>query len=188
MNGHNSQDNQNQPVSRRRIILGAAFAVGSGFLRSGRAFAAVETEISRTAEAIHQEIVFKASRKRVYEALTDTKQFDRVSHMGAAAKAGAPLDKIPTEMSGAVGGTFTIFGGHIIGRQLELLPGERIVQAWRVVDWSPGIYSIARYELVEEGAVTRIKFEHTGFPTGLAEHLAEGWRGNYWEPLEKYFG
>src|ERR1700683_3253993 len=34
-------------------------------------------DVSHTAEAIHQEVVFKASRKRVYEALTQTKQFDK---------------------------------------------------------------------------------------------------------------
>ena len=33
-----------------------------------------------------------------------------------------------------------------------------------------------------------IVFDHIGFPNGKAEHLPEGWRLNYWEPLEKYFG
>ena len=146
-----SQGEQRRTATRRQVIVGAALTIGGVVLSPGRALAAIEEEISHTAEAIHQEAVFKASRKWVYEALTDAKQFDKVTHMGAAAKAGAPLDKIPTEVSAKVGGTFTIFGGHIIGRQLELLPNERIVQAWRVVDWSPGIYSIARYELVEEG-------------------------------------
>ena len=63
-----------------------------------------------------------------------------------------------------VGGTFTLFGGHIVGRHLELVPNERIVQAWRVVDWEPGWYSIARFELVEQGSGTKIVFDHLGFP------------------------
>jgi activator of HSP90 ATPase len=63
---------------------------------------------------------------------------------------------------------------------------ERIVQAWRAGSWSPGIYSIARFELTEQGTGTKIVFDHTGFPQGTAEHLAEGWKVNYWEPLEKY--
>jgi hypothetical protein len=41
---------------------------------------------------------------------------------------------------------------------------------------------------VESGGETKIKFDHTGFPKGQAEHLAEGWRGNYWEPLAKVLG
>ena len=37
---------------------------------------------------------------------------------------------------------------------------ERIVQLWRVVDWNPGIYAIARFELTEQGSGTKIVFEH----------------------------
>jgi uncharacterized protein YndB with AHSA1/START domain len=72
---------------------------------------------------------------------------------------------------------------------VELVPNERIVQAWRVSDWNPGVYSIAKFELKEEVAGTRIVFDHTGFPNGAAgaaETLASGWKEHYWEPLEKY--
>jgi len=65
---------------------------------------------------------------------------------------------------------------------------ERIVQAWRAGSWDPGIYSIARFELVEQGSGTKIVFDHTGFPKGDGEHLAGGWKMNYWEPLEKFLG
>jgi activator of HSP90 ATPase len=91
----------------------------------------------------------------------------------------------PAEISPEVGGAFTLFGGHITGRHVELLPNERIVQAWRAGNWSPGVYSIARFELVEQGSGTRIIFDHTGFPNGEAESLASGWKAHYWEPLEK---
>ena len=92
----------------------------------------------------------------------------------------------PAEISRDVGGAFTCFGGHIVGRHVELVPNERIVQAWRVVTWDPGVYSIAKFELKEQGSKTRLMFDHTGFPHGKAEHLADGWKQNYWEPLRKY--
>jgi uncharacterized protein YndB with AHSA1/START domain len=142
---------------------------------------AVSEEISHAAEAIHQEVVFKASRKRVYEALTDAKQFTKVTELSPVKN--AP----PAEISPVVGGTFSCFGGVIVGRQVELVPNERIVQAWRVSYWNPGFYSIAKFELKEEGDGTRIVFDHTGFPKGAAETLASGWKEHYWEPLEKYF-
>jgi activator of HSP90 ATPase len=66
-----------------------------------------------------------------------------------------------------------------------MVANELIVQAWRVGNWNPGIYSIARFQLIEQGASTRISFDHTGFPAGNAEHLAEGWHLNYWDPLQK---
>ena len=155
---------------------------------STKLWAQAQEEISHSAEAIHQEPVFKASRKRVYEALTDAKQFDKVIQMSAAVKTGAVKAPSPPEISREAGGAFALFGGYIFGRQLELVPSERIVQAWRVGSWDPGIYSIARFELVEQGTGTKIVFDHASFPKGKAEHLAEGWKINYWEPLEKFLG
>lgn len=154
---------------------------------AGAAFgAAGAEEISHTAEAIHQEVEFKASQKRVYEALTDAKQFDKVIQLSAAVKSGMALGNKATEISHEAGGAFTIYGGHILGRQIELVPNERIVQAWRVVMWDPGAYSLAKFALSEQGSGTKLVFDHTGFPADQAQHLAEGWKANYWEPLEKY--
>jgi uncharacterized protein YndB with AHSA1/START domain len=68
---------------------------------------------------IHQEVVFQASPKRIYEALTDAKQF-------AAFSGGAPVD-----ISAEVGSWFSCFGGMVLGRHIELIVNRRIVQAWR---------------------------------------------------------
>ena len=171
---------------RRQIITGAAAAFVSSIIGSVRVWAGTTEEISHAAETIHQETLFKASRKRVYEALTDAEQFDKVMHLSAAMQSGMALGNSPTEISREVGGSFTVFGGHILGRHIELVPNERIVQAWRVPVWGAGLYSIAKFELVEQGSDTKIVFDHTGFPVGQAQHLAEGWKSNYWEPLAKF--
>lgn len=92
----------------------------------------------------------------------------------------------PTKIIREVGGAFSLFGGHILGRHIELVPNPRIVQAWRLNNWPAGLYSIARFELVEQGSGTKIVFDHAGFHKGDADHLAEGWKGNYWEPLKKF--
>lgn len=171
-------------TTRRQAIVGVAMAFGGLALGSTEARAEGE-EISRTAESIHQEPVFKASRKRVYEALTDTKQFDKVIQLSGVMKSVTPGSK-PTEISSEVGGAFVLFGGYITGRHIELVPNGRIVQAWRVGSWDPGVYSIAKFELAEQGSGTKIVFDHTGFPKGLGEHLAAGWKAHYWEPLETF--
>jgi uncharacterized protein YndB with AHSA1/START domain len=172
--------------TRRQLMAGFGIALGGVALESAGAWAAAEEEISRTAEAVHQEPVFKASRKRVYEALTEAKQFNAVVQLSAAVKTGMAPGTKPVEISREVGGTFSLFGGYVTGRQIELVPSERIVQVWRAGGWDPGEYSIAKFQLVEAGAGTKIVFDHTGFPKGRAEHLAEGWKINYWEPLEKF--
>lgn len=170
--------------TRRHAIAGFAIAFGGFALGSTRAWAEAADEISHTAESIHQEALFKASRKRVYEALTDAKQFDKVIQLSGVMQAMHLPDK-PAEISREVGGPFALFGGYITGRHVELLPNERIVQAWRTGEWNPGVYSIAKFELVEQGSGTKIVFDHTGFPKGEAEVLASGWKAHYWEPLAK---
>ena len=171
-------------LTRRQAITATGLAFGAMALDVTGAWAEIEQEISRTAESIHQEISFKASRRRVYEALTETKQFEKVMELSGGNS--PALGSEPTSISNQLGGAFTLFGGHIIGRQIELIPNEQIVQAWRVVDWESGLYSMARFQLKEQGSGTRIVFDHTGFPKGQGEHLAAGWRGHYWEPLEKF--
>jgi len=170
----------NRPT-RRQAIVSAAMVFGGLALGSTQAHATDEDGISRTAESIHQEPVFKASRKRVYEALTDARQFEKIVQ-ASGAKSMAPGGK-PAAMSSEAGGAFALFGGYVTGRNIELVPNERIVQAWRAGSWDAGVYSIARFQLVETGAQTKIIFDHAGFPKGTAEHLAAGWKANYWEPL-----
>jgi len=123
---------------------------------------------------IHQEVVFKASPKRIYEALTDAKQFSKLT--GGA----------PAEISRESGGSFSCFGGMIVGRNVELLPNQRIVQAWRAKNWDDGVYSIVKFELKGQGSETRLVFDHSGFPEDQREHLAAGWETNYWGLLRKY--
>lgn len=170
--------------TRRQAIAGIAIALGGLALGSTNAWAGTEDGISHTCEAIHQEPVFTASRKRVYDALTDAKQFDKVIQLSGVMQTMHLPDKL-AEISREEGGAFRLFGGYVTGRQVELVPNERIVQAWRTGGWGPGIYSIAKFELVEQGSGTRIIFDHTGFPQGEAEVLASGWKAHYWEPLEK---
>jgi len=169
--------NISAPTRRQLIGGGAALAFGV-------AAEASDEEISQTAEAIHQEPLFQASRKRVYEALTDPAQFTRIVALSGAMQSMKLPDK-SVEISSDAGGAFSLFGGYITGRHIELVPGERMVQAWRAGSWDPGVYSIVKFDLRDEGSATRIVFDHRGFPDGLGKHLAAGWHAHYWEPLRK---
>lgn len=131
------------------------------------------------AAAIQQEVIFKASPKRVYDALMGSRQFSEFT--GGA----------PAEISRDPGGAFSCFGGVITGRNIELLPNQRIVQAWRVKMWPEGLYSIVRFELRQHGSETHLTLDHAGFPQEMRAHLNGeeangGWHRQYWEPLKKY--
>jgi activator of HSP90 ATPase len=119
---------------------------------------------------IHQEVTLSAAPARIYEALVDAKRFGELS--------GAPASGDSAE-----GAPFSAFGGHITGRHVELVPGRRVVQAWRAKTWPEGLYSIVRFELQAEGAGTKVVFDHDGFPADMKEHLAKGWQANYWDKL-----
>jgi activator of HSP90 ATPase len=165
-----------QVCTRRQVIAGSALGLFSLAIADAQE-AATESAKNKTiiiTRAIHQEEDFKASPGRIYEALLDAKQFSAFSGM-----VGAQIHR-------EVGGAFTIFNGHIVGLNLELVPKRRIVQAWRVVAWPEGIYSIARFELVGQESGTRVILDHTGFPPELAEDLESGWREHYWDTLKKY--
>jgi activator of HSP90 ATPase len=173
-------------LSRRQWLLQSGVAAGV-MLAVGpmRAIAASDDGISRTAEAIHQEVIFNATSQRVYDALTDASQFQKVESLSDAMKS-LDISSHPARISTEPGGAFSLFGDYIVGRQIELVKDQRIVQAWRVASWDPGIYSVARFQLTEQGPSTKLVFDHAGFPPGTAEHLASGWHAHYWQPLEKF--
>jgi activator of HSP90 ATPase len=123
--------------------------------------------------AIHYEIDFKPSPQRLYEAILDQKQFAAFTGMPAT------IDRTP-------GGAFSQFGGMIVGRNIEMVPNQRIVQAWHSGSWPSGIYSIAHFEFKPRGEETTLIFDHTGFPAGDYDSLDAGWHSHYWEPLKKF--
>jgi len=168
--------------TRRKLIAGVAVALGG--LVSGTVWGKAQENQEKIKEAqsigveglltyLHQEIDIKANRQRIYDALLDSRQFTAFS--GA-----------PAEINREPGGTFSMFGGLIVGRNVESVPKERIVQAWRPAAWDPGVYSLVKFELKEEGSQTKIVLDHTGFPEGNFRHLDYGWHAHYWEPLKKY--
>jgi activator of HSP90 ATPase len=172
---------------RRQVLRTGALTVAGLASLPSRAMADANAEIIGSEEAIHQERIFKARPQRVYEALTIEGQFDKIIQLSGVMKANAMAQlQSPTKLSRDAGGEFALFGGYIVGRQIELVPNELIVQAWRVRGWGRGIYSIARFDLTDQGESTNLVFDHRAFPKGQAEHLASGWQEHYWDPLTKF--
>src|SRR5262249_21060823 len=175
-----------QPPNRRQMLVGTtAVLTGLGF-GALRTLAGSEGGVSGTAEAIHQGTVFKTHPQAQDHGLAAGRQFEGGAQLSAAVQTAAALGNKTTKIATEAGGPFTIFPGHIVGRHIELVPNQRIVQAWRLVDWGQGNYSIVKFELTWQGSGTKIIFYHAGFPEGKGQHLADGWKANYWEPLGKY--
>ena len=168
-------------VARRQFLVGMAVAFGSlaaGYKVSTKPQQEAtkpqpNTVANQQRTSLHQETDLRATPKRIYELLLDSKQF-------------AAFTGVPAEIDPKAGGAFSLFGGLIVGRNVELVPNERIVQAWRPSHWDPGIYSVVGFDLKPRGSETRVVLNHTGFPEGDFDHLSSGWSEHYWEPLKKY--
>ncbi len=182
-------------ISRRTLALRLA-ALPLGFGMAARASTESNSQktmkplqvdgLTHASETIHQEVAFNASPQRIYEALTTSKHFDAVTRLSDAIALVTAKGAKPTSISPEVGGAFTLFGGYITGRHLQMLPGERLIQAWRAGSWGAGDYSIVKFVLIGNGAETKLVFDHRGFPDGEGKSLAEGWHTHYWEPLAKF--
>jgi activator of HSP90 ATPase len=163
--------------SRRQALASLGALTASALSRSAAAqapSAALQMPDNKARTAIHYEIDFAAPPSRIYQAILDQKQFAAFSGLAAT------IDPNP-------GGPFSMFGGQIQGRNIELVPNVRIVQAWRPAHWAAGIYSIAHFEFKPRAAETILIFDHVGFPAGDYDSLDSGWSHHYWEPLKKYF-
>ena len=166
------------PTRRQVMASGAVVFAGLALSSAGAATQQTMTETpstgaDRTRTYLHQEVDFKASPHRIYEILLDSKQFSAFSGE-------------PAEISPEAGGAFSMFGGKIVGRNVELVPDRRIVQAWRPSYWEAGVYTLVKFELKAEGVQTRVVPDHTGFPEGHFADLTSGWKAHYWEQLAKY--
>jgi uncharacterized protein YndB with AHSA1/START domain len=121
--------------------------------------------------AIHQEVTIAASPAAVYEVLTSSARFAEMT--------GGRSADIKAEAGGAV----SLFGGDIQARNIELVPGKRVVQAWRAGAWPDGVYSIVRFELAADGKATRLVFDQAGHPDEATPMLEGGWHQMYWQPM-----
>jgi len=174
-------DSTSAPISRRQILcgsvigLGALTCVGNAWARaSDFGQHSTDTVPTKLKTALHQENEIHASPQRIYEALLSSEQF-------------AAITDAPAKINTTAGGSLSMFGGMVTGRNIELIPGKRIVQAWRPGSWDPGVYSIVKFELKASGANTTVILDHTGFPEGDFDSLSGGWISHYCKPMQKFF-
>ena len=122
---------------------------------------------------LRQTRTFKASAKDLYEAIMDSRKH-------------AKFTGAPAEISTKVGGAISAHGGYVEGKNLELVPNKKIVQAWRGSDWREGVYSRATFAFRSAGkGKTKLTFTQSGIPDDQFEDVKKGWIDFYWQPLAK---
>ena len=117
--------------------------------------------------------MFKASPHELYEALMDSARH-------------AAFTKSDASISREVGGEYMAYDGYITGKNLELIPDQKIVQSWRAVDWPEKQFSRVEFEISPVAEGSRLVFTHSDLPEGTEEEFTQGWIENYWEHLHAY--
>jgi len=126
-------------------------------------------------KSIRQTVKFDAPALNVYELIMDQKKH--------AAFTGAKV-----MMSKKVKGKFDVFEGYARGYNIELIEGEKIIQAWHFQEdgWPDKHYSICTFHFKSEGPKTQLTFTQQGVPEHKVEDLKSGWKKFYWNPMKEY--
>jgi uncharacterized protein YndB with AHSA1/START domain len=103
--------------------------------------------------------------------------------------------RLHSEMSGGeatqsdqIGAEVSAWDGYITGRNLELIPSERIVQSWRTTEFDDEhADSVITVVLEEVDGDTVVTLEHSNVPNEHKSYEEGGWQSNYFEPMVTYF-
>lgn len=125
-------------------------------------------------KTIKQRVKFKAAPAAIYDLLADSEKHSAITGKKAV-------------ISTKVGGTFSTAGNDVTGVNVDLVPGRRIVQAWRHRLFPEGIFSMVAVTLTPTAdGGTELVLTHRGVPKHLIPETEEAWREQYWSPMKAY--
>jgi activator of HSP90 ATPase len=123
---------------------------------------------------IVQSVRFKASPEELFAIFTDSKKHSAAT--GAKAS-----------VSSKVGAKWTAFAGMLLGKNLMVVPGKSIVQAWRASHWpesDPDSILILNFSPAPGGG--KVEMVHAGVPEHDHKGVTKGWPQYYWVPWKAY--
>jgi activator of HSP90 ATPase len=126
-------------------------------------------------EQIKISATFPVKSKKIYDAWLNGKEHTAMTGSSATA-------------SNKIGGKFTAWDKYICGKNLELVPNKRILQAWRSTEFSKDqldSYLLVKFEEAKNG--TKVSIIHSEIPDGTGSSFKKGWKDFYFAPMKKYF-
>jgi uncharacterized protein YndB with AHSA1/START domain len=125
-------------------------------------------------KTLQQTYLIKAPVVEVWRTLVD---IDHIQGWGAG----------PAKMDDKVGTKFSLWGGSIWGENLEVVPNQKLVQAWYSDEepkWRKS--SKVTFNLYSENGSTRLELLHEAVPDQNADDIDKGWKDYYLGPLKNY--
>jgi activator of HSP90 ATPase len=123
---------------------------------------------------IVQSVTFTTTPQELFALFTNAKKHAAATgaHASVSAKAGA---------------RWTAFGGMLSGKNLAVIPGKMIVQAWRASHWPDSdLDSILILNFSKTTGGARVDMVHAGVPQHDHKGVTKGWPQYYWEPWKAY--
>ena len=125
-------------------------------------------------KTIRQTVTFDADPAALFQLYLDPKQ--HAAALGEGVK-----------ISAKEGARFSAYDGYIVGKNLQVVPNELIVQSWRATDWKPSDPdSVLVLQFAREGKKTKLEVTHSNVPARQAAQLDQGWKEYYWKPFKAY--
>lgn len=125
--------------------------------------------------ALNLEPAFHAPAAALYDAFT------KPDMVAAWTRSKPDIDATP-------GKPYSLFGGNVTGKILEVKPNERLQMTWRLREWKPDHVATLTLDFVPGPAETKLKVNWTGIPIGQEEVVESNFNSYYVTPIKVTFG
>ena len=88
-------------------------------------------------------------------------------------------------MSEEEGSEFSLWEGDITGRNIQIIPNQKVVQEWFFGDQE--VKSIVTIVIEPDRENSKVTVEHTNIPDEDFADIAEGWREYYFGAINNFF-
>lgn len=125
-------------------------------------------------KTIKQTYLINSSLPRVWQALTNPRD---IENWGGG----------PAKMDDKKGTGFSLWGGSIWGRNIEIIPGKKLAQEWYSDEknkWDKP--SIAIFTLSKVSKGVKLELVHKDIPDENVKDIDGGWKEYYLGPLKEY--
>ena len=123
-------------------------------------------------KTIEQSYEMNASPEAVFEAFVNPEIVEEWSGSEAT-------------MSAEVGFAWSLWGGSIIGTNVEVVPNQKLVQDWKEEKWDKP--SRVTFTLTANGKGTTVHLLHENIPDASANSIDGGWKEYYLGPMQALF-
>eukprot|EP01128_Nolandella_sp_AFSM9_P012914 TRINITY_DN975_c1_g1_i1.p1 TRINITY_DN975_c1_g1~~TRINITY_DN975_c1_g1_i1.p1 ORF type:complete len:369 (-),score=99.87 TRINITY_DN975_c1_g1_i1:111-1136(-) len=133
------------------------------------------TKKSRGKKNFTQSVKFGISPGEMYETFADQ---NRVSGFTGS----------PAKVGKAVGEDYSILGGVVTGKMLEVTPRSKLAWTWRHESWDPETFSQVTVTFKAEGGKALVIVNQTGIPEDDFQRTRDGWEQFFWKRINGLFG